>query len=857
MKPWFLFGVYALRFAPMTWIKHFAEIDDSDLPLVGGKGLNLGKLRVAGFLVPPGFCVTTDAYRTTVETVDTQNSEAVQAATLSESLQSEILAAYNQLGADSVAVRSSATAEDLPEASFAGQQDTFLNVSGAAGLLDKIKACWASLWSERAVAYRREHGIVDEELGMAVVVQTMVDAEVSGVMFTRNPTGGDELVIESNWGLGESVVSGEITPDHFMISRQTGDLIRETVVSKRKMIAREGVQTVPIGQREIPSLQRGQVAELSKLGMQVDAFYGAPQDVEWAHAGGQFYLLQARPITTLTDAAEIEQLRRQEIEVLQKKADEGGTVWSRYNLAEVLPAPLPMTWAIMQEFMSGHGGFGLTCRELGFLPSRRFDEEGVLDLICGRLYFNLSREVEFNFHGFLFEHDFQQLKRDPNKAIYPQPTPNIKRSNALFWIKFPYYIVKAITAELKHSKLRKELDKLLSKKIFPTFEQYVQTQRQVSLEELSDQEVIDKFYEWREKTLNDFAKDALKATVFASFSYQQLEITLQKCFSENEARDLARLLITGLEDDLTVDANLKMWEIAQGELTLKDFLEKHGHRSVGEFELARPRWREDPDYVQQIIASFRTNPDANPTKHLQNQKSNRETAERRLARLPVNKAAAFRKRINKALQLTQRYMPFRETAKFYLMLGYELIRKALLELDRRYQLDGDVFYLVPDELNRLIEGEDLQSIIAERKTNRSRLLKIEVPDVIYSDILNRIGEPQAIEAKDEIQGVGVSVGVATGEAYVLRDAADAQIADKDYILVCPSTDPGWTPLFLHASALVMEYGGMLSHGAIVAREYGIPAVVNIPAATQRIQSGQRLSVDGSRGIVSILDDESA
>ena len=840
----------------MTWIKHFAEIGDADLPLVGGKGLNLGKLKTAGFLVPPGFCVTTDAYRSTVETVDTQNSETVQAATLSESLQSEILAAYNQLSADQVAVRSSATAEDLPDASFAGQQDTFLNVSGASDLLEKIKACWASLWSDRAITYRHEHGIEDAQLAMAVVVQTMVDAEVSGVMFTRNPTGGDELVIESNWGLGEFVVSGEITPDHFMISRETGNLIRETVVSKRKMITREGVQTVPIGQREIPSLQRGQVAELGKLGMQVDAFYDAPQDVEWAHAGGQFYLLQARPITTLTDAAEIEQLRRQEIEALQKKADEGGTVWSRYNLSEVLPAPLPMTWAIMQEFMSGRGGFGLTCRELGFLPSRRFNEEGVLDLICGRLYFNLSREVEFNFHGFLFEHDFQQLKRDPNKAIYPQPTPNIKRSNTLFWIKFPYYIVKAITAELKHSQIRKDLDRILSRKIFPEFEQYVQTQRHVSLEELSDQQVIDKFHEWCEKTLSEFAKDALKATVFASFAYQQLETTLQKCFGEAEAKDLTRLLITGLEGDLTVDANLKMWEVAQDELTLEDFLEKHGHRSVGEFELAQPRWHEDPSYVKQIIASFRTNSDANPTKHLQTQRANREKAKRRLARLPVGKAAAFQKQINKVLELTQRYMPFRESAKFYLMLGYELIRKALLELDRRYQLDGGIFYLMPDELDQLIQGEDLQSVIAKRKTTRSRLLKIEVPDVIYSDILNRIGEPQAIEAKDEIQGVGVSVGVATGEAYVLRDAADAQIAGKNYILVCPSTDPGWTPLFLHATALVMEYGGMLSHGAIIAREYGIPAVVNIAAATQRIQSGTRLRVDGGRGVVSILEDES-
>ena len=841
----------------MTWIKHFSEIDDADFPLVGGKGLNLGKLTAAGFLVPPGFCVTTDAYRTTLAGVDTHNREAVQAVTLPDSLQSEILTAYSQLGADTVAVRSSATAEDLPDASFAGQQDTFLNISGVSELLEKIKSCWASLWSDRAIAYRRDNGIDDAQLAMSVVVQTMIDAEVSGVMFTRSPTGGEELVIESNWGLGESVVSGEITPDHFTVSRETEALIRETVVTKRKMVVREGVQAVPIGQREIPSLQRGRIAELSKIGMEVEAFYGEPQDIEWARIDGQFHLLQARPITTLTDAAETEQLRRCEIETLQKKADEGGTVWSRYNLAEVLPTPLPMTWAIMREFMSGQGGFGLTCRELGFLPSRRFDEEGVLDLICGRLYFNLSREVEFNFHGFLFEHDFQQLKRDPHKAIYPQPTPNVKRSNVLFWIKFPYYIVKAITAELKHSKIRKNLDKILTVKIFPNFEEYVRSQRQIALEELSDQQVIGKFHEWRGKTLNEFAKDALKATVFASFAYQQLETILQKSFAEEEARDLARLLITGLEGDLTVDANLQMWKVAQGELALEDFLEEYGHRSVGEFELAQPRWREDPSYVEQIVASFRINPDADPTKHLQVQEANRAKARSRLGSLRASKAAVVQKKIDTALDLTQRYMPFRETAKFYLMLGYELIRKALLELDRRYRLQGGIFYLVPNELDRLIEGEDFESVIDARKTTRTRSLKIELPNVIYSDILNRIGEPQAIEAKDEIQGLGVSVGVVTAEAYVLRDAAEAQIAGKNYILVCPSTDPGWTPLFLHAAALVMEYGGMLSHGAIVAREYGIPAVVNVTAATQRIRSGQRLRVDGSRGIVSILDDESA
>ncbi|MCZ6675764.1 MAG: PEP-utilizing enzyme [Candidatus Poribacteria bacterium] len=833
----------------MTWIKSFAEIDDGDLPLVGGKGLNLGKLTRSGFVVPSGFCVTTTAYRAATEGVHPSSQDAIHAVRLPDALQAELVAAYDQLGGGSVAVRSSATAEDLPDASFAGQQDTFLNVSGGSEVLAKMKACWASLWSERAVAYRRDHGIDDAQLAMAVVVQAMIDPDVSGVMFTVNPTAPDELVIESNWGLGESVVSGEVTPDHFTVSRETGEVTGETVVTKRKMSTRKGLETVPIGQRDIPSLQRGQISELTQLGMQVEAFYGAPQDIEWGLADGQFYLLQARPITTLTDAAAAEQLRRREIEILEKKADAEGTIWSRFNLSEVLPAPLPMTWAVIKDFMSGRGGFGLTYRDLGFFPGPRVDAEGVLDLICGRIYFNLSREAELYFYGFPLEHNFEQLKRDPQKAIYPQATTNIKRSTASFWFKLPAYVVKMVAADRKLRGMRADFDRILTEKIFPAFEEYVQTQKQIPLEELSDRHVIAKFNEWREKTLNEFAKDALKATVFAGFSFQQLEANLQKCFGEEEAGELTKSLITGLEGDLTVETNLKMWAVAQDELPLQDFLEQYGHRAVGEFELAQPRWREDPSYVEQIIASFRANPDANPEKHFDAQRVKREEAERGLAALPRGKA----KQVNRELDLTQRYMPFRESAKFYLMLGYALIRSALVELDRRYQLDGGIFYLTPDELEPLTSGEDFRSVIAARQAERAKLLRIELPDVIYSDTLNRIGEPPSIETRDEIRGVGVSLGVATGEAYILLDATDAQITGKDYILVCPSTDPGWTPLFLHAAGLVMERGGMLSHGAVVAREYGIPAVVNATAATKRIQSGQRVRVDGNRGVVSILD----
>ena len=349
----------------MTLITHFTEIDDDQLPLVGGKGLNLGKLTKAGFSVPPGFCLTTFAYREAISVADTPGSGTVHITEIPDPLESAILEAYEQLGEGRVAVRSSATAEDLPEASFAGQQDTFLNVSEPSELLEKIRACWASLWSERAIAYRYDHGIDDATLAMAVVVQRMIDAEVSGVMFTVNPTRPDELAVESNWGLGESVVSGDVTPDLFIVSRETGEVIRETIATKRKMVGRQGVQEVGVDRRDIPSLPPDKVLELAQIGREVEEFYGAPQDIEWAFADRQFYLLQARPITTISDLAQLEEFRQAEIQTLSKKADEGGTVWSRFNLSEVLPAPLPMTWALIREFMSGNGGFGGDLPRLG------------------------------------------------------------------------------------------------------------------------------------------------------------------------------------------------------------------------------------------------------------------------------------------------------------------------------------------------------------------------------------------------------------------------------------------------------------------------------------------------------------
>ena len=866
----------------MQFIKHFSEIDDTDLLRVGGKGLNLGKLTRAGFSVPNGFCVTTDAYRLSVQGLSEQNEGSIKDIELSPKLIAEIRIAEEKLRTTTFAVRSSATAEDLAEASFAGQQDTFLNVTPDE-LLDALKACWASLWSERAITYRQTQKIADEGLAMAVVMQEMCEADVSGVLFTVAPFNENASIIESNWGLGESVVSGAITPDSFQVSRKTGEILEKNVATKCEMVTAAGVSEVPATQQDVPSLTNTQLKELTQLGMQVETHYGQPMDIEWALADGQFVLLQSRYITTprksithreqeLTPTGlkeTVEKVRQEEIEILAAHAEVNGTVWCHHNLAEVLPAPLPMTWEIMKQFMSGAGGLGKAYRDLGFYPSERVNNEGILDLICGRIYVNLNREAELHFDGFPFAHDFNALKQNPQEAMYAQAETDITRSNASFWLKLPLHIIRMSRAEMRLRKYRSDFARLLTEEVFPTFQEEVEAERDIPYSDLTDVELVTKFEEWRVKTLDDFAPKALTTTLLAGFSLQRLEAALQKCFSETETKILVNRLISESAGNLTVETIVsqvshprlasKLWEVATGEMTLTDFLKDYGHRAVDEFELAQPRWREDTTYIEQIIASFQQSGlQTPPTESLfptdngpKQQIKQRESAEKELTTRLGNKTG-LRKQIESELDFARTYMPFRETAKFYLMLGYEQIRRSLLELDRRYQLDGGIFYLIPDELRQLINGEALSNAITTRKMRRELVIQIEVPDVIFSDALDQIGGSTSIEAVDTLTGVGVSAGVATGEARVLLTPSDACPSDRDYILVCPSTDPAWTPLFLQAAGLVMERGGVLSHGAVVAREYGVPAVANIPNATRRITDGQTLQVDGNQGTISIL-----
>ena len=274
-----------------------------------------------------------------------------------------------------------------------------------------------------------------------------------------------------------------------------------------------------------------------------------------------------------------------------------------------------MTWEIMKKFMSGVGGLGKAYRDLGFHPSEQVDNEGILDLICGRIYVNLNREAELHFDGFPFAHDFNALKQNPQEAMYAQAQTDITRSNAAFWLKLPLHIIRMSRAEMRLRKYRSSFAQLLTEEVFPAFQEEAETERDIPYSDLTDVELVTKFEEWRAKTLDDFAPKALIATLLAGFSLQRLEAVLQKCFSETETKILVNRLISGVSGNLTVETIVpqvshprlasKLWEVATGDMTLTDFLKDYGHRAVDEFELAQPRWREDTTYIEQIIASFR------------------------------------------------------------------------------------------------------------------------------------------------------------------------------------------------------------------------------------------------------------
>jgi pyruvate,water dikinase len=582
-------------------------------------------------------------------------------------------------------------------------------------------------------------------------------------------------------------------------------------------------------------------------------------------ADGRLQIEKAAPISI--DESEREKVRQEEMAALAAKAEPGGTVWSRYNLAEILPEPTPMTWAIVRRFMSGQGGFGLMYRDLGFEPDPALDEEGIYDLVCGRPYCNLSREPRMQNRHVPFEHPFVVLKADPAKALYPQPRLNPGRAGPMFWLLLPWLTFKLFRSSWKLSSLSRTLAHQLRDKVFPAFEMETQEDARQDLSSLEPSALLERLEYWIRRTLHDFARDSLKPTVLAAVALGNLERGLRALGPERIRSALSELSM-GARPDPEADLPGALRELAAARLSRAHFLKSFGHRGRQEMELAQPRWAEQQEdrglriedrksEESPLVVPALAGNDDRLKAELPTTLEPRISAWERTA-AEAKLSGAQRALLEPELERLHTYLGLRETAKHYLMKGYALIRRFLVELDRRYHLDGGIFCLIPEELPRLVAGEDLSALIEQRRHRRTILLSLEVPQVLFSDDLEAIGRPTVTADAETLQGVPLSAGIAEGPALVLQTPniplSDGAANDQGegYILVCPSTDPAWVPLFVRARGLVMETGGVLSHGAIVAREFGLPAVAGLPDVHRRLKTGQRLRVDGALGTVRVL-----
>ena len=790
--------------------------DCTDPFLAGTKACRLGSMLRAGFVVPPGFVITTEAR-----------------GELSNGLGTATARRFREFNAGFVAVRSSATVEDLPDASLAGQYTSTLNVRGERQLHAAIRDCLASMDSPRIRAYLSKKG-KDGDTAMAVIVQEQIAAEVSGVLFTTSPHAKGEMLVEASWGLGETLVSGQVQPDAFRLNASDGSVIASRISDKKLRLRSGGSPAEPVEDqfRRVPCLTAKDLAELWKLGRAVAAHFAAPQDIEWAMRGGEIFLLQARPIVPACRATS---RRHDLIEITRNRlAEMPGGAWALHNLAETFPFPTPLTWSVMSRFMSGSGGFGAAYKRLGFTPSARVCCAGFLELILGRPYVDLSRAPELFGADFPFAYDLDLLASDPETVHSPPSVPNGSILARLAARR------RMVAARRMLGRESLDLERRFRDDIIPTFEKWCAGEKQRDLASLAPSEWVALWNGREQRIMDQFAVEATLATLVAGDAMALLGAFLEEHFPDEDPGVLAQTLCSDTEPTRTLAADAELYEVATGKRSPGDWLERHGHRAVEGLDFASPRWRECPDDLLRVAARIHCDP-----RELHHA-SVRKTAEQ-LQILSATMGRSEAKQLRKRVSLARRYLRIREDAKDSLLLGYDLLRDMALEASRR--LRADVFQLSASELAESISGGVApHSLIEERKFDASVMERISLPRLIGPLQIAALGDAAALERHELYNGLPISRGLGTGQVRLVESPGTAVDLGSAYVLVCRSLDPAWTPLMMNAVAIVVECGGILSHGAIVARELGIPAVV-LENATRILCDGETVSVDGSKGVV--------
>ncbi|MPZ13215.1 MAG: phosphoenolpyruvate synthase [Chloroflexi bacterium] len=817
-----------------------------DLAVAGGKGANLGELIRAGFPVPDGFVITTAAYdrvlgeSSLAETIDgalrdeqqdgARIRRAFEQAPVPEGVERELLAAYRQLGEGPVAVRSSATAEDLPEAAFAGQQDTFLNVIGTVALLDAVRRCWASLWTDRAIAYRARQGIDDATVKLAVVVQRMVDAEAAGVLFTANPVTGarNGIVIDASPGLGEAVVSGLVAPDHFVLRREWwGRRVTERRIGRREVIIRSrsggGTEHVegPAATADAPAVPARALRRVARLGARIERHFGSPQDVEWAWADGKPFILQARPITALPEPApRPSRLQRYQAAIL----------------AELIPArPYP-------------------------LEASTWGPELMLSALLAPLFQLLGLAVPFD--ELFLEEDGVIVRFRGTELVRPTPAIMLaplrlfrlaRRYNPAHWQADPLL---AETQARARALEARDLQAL-------SWERLLETVR----EALAIPPLLGGRLRLRYIPRAALAAGGLRLAL-ALMGRTDRFGTLLFAGVETKALETNRAL-EGLAAHIRADPPLveafatleagQLWNALEAHRSgrvflagLRGFLERYGHREAGGTLLvSQGTWKDRPEVVLGMlkgIARAGASPDTGGHAW--------ETAREELLAHPVLKLPLLRSAFLNVLAEARFIQQLLEDTRFYAMLILPVLGRTLRECGRRLASVGvldiaeDVFHLKRDDLERVAGAwppapqvaDELRALVVRRKKRRAALEATPLVDP-------RLYRQTAVRRGALLSGTPGSPGVAEGPVRVIRDSSEFGKLRPAEVLVAPYTNPAWTPLFERAAAVVADSGGAASHEAIVAREYGIPAVMGTVDGTQQLRDGERVRVDGDEGLV--------
>jgi pyruvate,water dikinase len=934
---------------------------EASLEVLGGKGRSLARMASAGFAVPDGFYVTASAYRRFVEENDLQAtileiakpevagrtlsfdsaSADIQAlfenAEAASEILDEIRQAYGALGGNgpAVAVRSSANAEDLPDMSFAGQQDTYLNMSGEEALVDAVRRCWASLWTPRAISYRHQMGVEHDVVAMAVVVQVMVPSEVSGILFTANPATGErsEVVVNSSFGLGEAVVGGEVTPDTYIVDRETLTATETLIGAKEQQIISDGAQGTRLediaeSERGKSSLSEEAIKELTTLAIGIeDHFGGVPQDVEWAFSGGTLWLLQSRPITNLPP---------QPIEVAWEP-EPPAQILARRQIVENIPDPCtplfeelyltegletPEKGKKRESLMVGGGPMFVTLNGYAY---QRFDFPVVLE---GRKKKDSKAmtEAEMDAAETALEAEAAQAKAKWEKTFAELREKNAKMAQHdldLFlddltpadrkayddWAATTDEENLAQVVTLPESKnptfgafnrtpINEEQIKgfydCAKPDILATADEWLAVDREAA----SDEELLRGVCElavaggmfWTsngshtfgvakstDDQLQAFLREALPDHTFTSGQF--LSGFKSKTMEANE--DLYAIAKLIREDSAVAElvtitpANRVMKALERhptgGAIitSIEKYLSVYGHLGYSlDFAEALPC--EDPSGLLASLKTMVANKGYDPKNHdIEATKKREKAMEEILALLKGLPYWQFRFR----LWFTHRFYYIREEVMFYLYKAWPVLRPLALALGQRLADAGsiatadDVFYLYTDELKKAIEARkggdsatDFVQLTAERRELREARKRLHPPGTVPFEASEDPGvkfkETQFVNdpTSNTLMGVPVSPGTVTAEASVINSPAEFDQMAPGSILVCSMTNPAWTPLFAHAAGLVTDMGGILGHGSIVAREYGIPAVVGTGTITQRLKSGQTIKVDGDAGVVTILDE---